>query len=124
MEKIRDSILEEEKKQLIYVGDGTPDFCAALKLQRGDILMARRNYPVWGLICRNRMFMEANIQDWTDGQELGSKLISLTGTVYSDKNGSLRLDQFTSVDCKFQTATASSEHGAYDYKTAPLPVHH
>ncbi|PQP92751.1 inorganic pyrophosphatase 2 [Prunus yedoensis var. nudiflora] len=48
LEKIQASVATDGKKhkQLIYVGDGAPDFCAGLKLDEGDFLMARRDFPI------------------------------------------------------------------------------
>lgn len=48
MGKIQDSVATDGKKhkQFIYVGDGAPDFCAGLKLDEGDFLMLRRDFPI------------------------------------------------------------------------------
>lgn len=68
---------EGKKKMIIYLGDGIGDFCPSLKLDNGDYVMPRKNFPVWDLICKNRSAIKAEIHEWGDGEEMGKMLLGL-----------------------------------------------
>ncbi|KAK4395157.1 Inorganic pyrophosphatase 1 [Sesamum angolense] len=68
IERIQASIAKEGKKRMIYLGDGSGDFCPSLKLKEGDFMMPRKNYPVWDLICENRALLRAEIHEWPTGR--------------------------------------------------------
>ncbi|MBA0836469.1 hypothetical protein Goarm_008681, partial [Gossypium armourianum] len=54
IERIQASLsMEDQKKTIIYLGDGLGDFCPTLKLGDGDYVMPRKGFPVWDLICNN-----------------------------------------------------------------------
>lgn len=108
MERIRASVSADQKKRFIYVGDGSPDLCASLKLEQGDFLMPRKNFPLWELICSNAMLIKANIQEWSDGEELGSMLLNLINTIIIEENCSVRPYPLVPVDCNFQTSSISA----------------
>ncbi|XVE88907.1 hypothetical protein DITRI_Ditri19aG0106600 [Diplodiscus trichospermus] len=46
IERIQASLSMEEKKKIIYLGDGLGDFCPSLKLGDGDYVMPRKNFPL------------------------------------------------------------------------------
>lgn len=71
---------EGKKNKIIYLGDGTGDFCPTLKLKETDFVMPRKNFPVWDLINQNRMLVKAEMHEWTDGEELASTLLRLIAT--------------------------------------------
>ncbi|XP_047314732.1 inorganic pyrophosphatase 2-like [Impatiens glandulifera] len=82
IEKMQASLVEEEmsmkKKRIIYLGDGAGDFCPSLRLREGvDFMMPRKNFPVWDLICKNRMLVKAEVHEWNDGEELERVLLFL-----------------------------------------------
>ncbi|OVA11339.1 Phosphatase PHOSPHO-type [Macleaya cordata] len=81
IERIQDSLFSEGKKQFIYIGDGTGDYCPSLKLREGDFVMPRKNYPVWDLICSNKLLLKAEIHEWSSGNELEEKLLRLINTI-------------------------------------------
>ncbi|KAL4334992.1 hypothetical protein GQ457_07G031380 [Hibiscus cannabinus] len=108
MERIQASL--EGKKKIIYLGDGNGDYCPTLRLGKSDCMMPRKNYPVWDLICRNPMLIEAEIQEWSDGEDLERVLLQLISMISVDA-------QFISVDCKLQTFSASNHS-----LPKPLPV--
>ncbi|KAJ4833284.1 hypothetical protein Tsubulata_013214 [Turnera subulata] len=120
MESIRKSIPGDADKLFIYVGDGTPDFCAALQLGGTDILMPRKNFPFWELICNNPMLIKANIQEWNDGMELGTILLNVSNTMITDQNSNERPDALIPVDCKSQTASISGPD-VYNRNVLPVP---
>jgi pyridoxal phosphate phosphatase PHOSPHO2 len=93
MKRIQASVSAEGEKQFIYVGDGKNDFCPALTLKETDALMPRKNFPLWELICNNKMLVEANIQEWSDWVELETKLHNLTNTIFIEEKCSVRADQ-------------------------------
>lgn len=79
MERIRASVSAGGiKKKLIYVGDGTPDFCAGLKLEEGDYLIPRKNFPIWEVICTKPMLIKAKIHEWSNWEELAAVLFKTT----------------------------------------------
>ncbi|PON76699.1 HAD-superfamily hydrolase, subfamily IB, PSPase-like [Parasponia andersonii] len=45
---MRASLSAQGKKRFIYVGDGRPDFCAGLKLEGDDYLLAQEGFPNLG----------------------------------------------------------------------------
>lgn len=105
MEKMRDSVSAKgKKKRMLYVGDGTPDFCAGLKLDGGDYLIPRKNFPIWDLICANTMIIKANIHEWSSWEELAALLINTTKTSFIED-----LDKCTTTsrDCKIQDTSST-----------------
>ncbi|XWS18870.1 hypothetical protein CRYUN_Cryun32bG0082000 [Craigia yunnanensis] len=58
----------EEKKTIIYLGDGLGDFCPSLKLRDEDYVMPRKNFAVWDLICKNRRLVKAEVCEWRNGE--------------------------------------------------------
>ena len=95
----------EEKKTIIYLGDGLGDFCPSLKLGDGDYVMPRKNFPVWDLICQNRRLIKAEVCEWSNGEEFEQVLLHLITKISTDKNNSTGINtaQLYSVDCKLQT---------------------
>ena len=96
LERMRASLLAEGKKRFIYVGDGTADFCAGLKLEEGDYMLPRKDFPVWDVICQNPLLIKAKILEWSDWEGLKTLLLNTVNTFV------LRADQVVLVDCKFQ----------------------
>ncbi|XP_050363968.1 inorganic pyrophosphatase 2-like [Argentina anserina] len=120
MEKIRALVLAE-KKQLIYVGDGAPDFCAGLKLNEGDVLMPRKNFPIYDLISANPLLIEAKIHEWSDWDELGTNLLNTLNNSLIDKSSNAETDQLVPLDCKHQN-TSISASSAHEAPKKALPV--
>uniref|UniRef100_A0A5B6YPZ4 Putative inorganic pyrophosphatase 2 n=1 Tax=Davidia involucrata TaxID=16924 RepID=A0A5B6YPZ4_DAVIN len=121
IERIQASISMEGKKKLIYLGDGSGDFCPSLKLKEGDYVMPRKNFPVWKLICENRAHIKAEIHEWCDGEELERVLLQLINTItMEEEKNNTNLAQLFSVDWKFQTIPMSA-HEAFPQA---LPVPH
>ncbi|KAH7523803.1 hypothetical protein FEM48_Zijuj06G0050800 [Ziziphus jujuba var. spinosa] len=112
MERIRASVSAEGiKKKLIYVGDGTPDFCAGLKLEEGDYLIPRKNFPIWEVICTKPMLIKAKIYEWSNWEELASVLIkTTTKTSFIEDKCSTRPDNLVPLDCKIQDSSMSAAH--------------
>lgn len=77
---------------MIYLGDGSGDFCPSLKLKDEDYVMPRKNFPVWDLICQNRSLVRAEIHEWNDGEELECVLLKLIETISLQESRSNRLD--------------------------------
>ncbi|MBA0836466.1 hypothetical protein Goarm_008680 [Gossypium armourianum] len=94
----------EGKKKIIYLGDGSGDYCPSLRLGEGDYVMPRKNFPVWDLICRNPMLIKADIHEWSDGEDLERVLLDIINMVSVEHNSA----QLFSVDCKLQTISTSN----------------
>ncbi|XP_039064946.1 inorganic pyrophosphatase 1-like [Hibiscus syriacus] len=101
--------LLEGKKRIIYLGDGSGDYCPSLKLGETDYMMPRKNFPVWDLICRNPVLIKAEIHEWSDGEELEKVLLGIINTVAVEEDED-KYSQLASavVDCKMQTISAST----------------
>lgn len=118
VERIRTSALAEGKKRFIYLGDGKGDYCPSLKLNEGDYVMPRKNYPVWDLICNDPQALKAKIHEWSDAEELEMVLLRLIDeSVSNDLNN---VAQLLSADFKFQAIPPSS----HEPLPKALPVPH
>ncbi|KAH0969484.1 hypothetical protein GBA52_028665 [Prunus armeniaca] len=121
--KIQASVAADGKKhkQFIYVGDGAPDFCAGLKLEEGDFLMPRRDFPIWDLISANPLFTKAKIYEWNECDELGAVLLNTVNAFFT-ANKSRSTDQLVPVDCKSQnSSTCLTAHEAFQ-NALPVPL--
>uniref|UniRef100_A0A2N9F755 Uncharacterized protein n=1 Tax=Fagus sylvatica TaxID=28930 RepID=A0A2N9F755_FAGSY len=118
MEKIRASVSAEGKKQFIYLGDGAADFCAGLKLEGGDVLMPRKNFPIWEIISTNQRLLTANIHEWNNGEDLETTLLKLLNSIFTEEKCSVRTDQLVEVNCKFLTSSITT----HDTFSNALPV--
>ncbi|XVF74439.1 hypothetical protein PTKIN_Ptkin13bG0110400 [Pterospermum kingtungense] len=49
-------------------------------------MMPRKNFPVWDLICKNPMFIKAEIHEWSDGEELELVLLQLINMISAEEN--------------------------------------
>jgi len=102
IERIQESISEEDKR-MIYLGDGSGDYCPSLRLKEKDFMMPRKNFPVWDLICKDPSLLKAEIHGWSDGEELEQVLLQLINRISMDQNS-----PFVSSDCKLQTLSVSA----------------
>ncbi|MBA0774799.1 hypothetical protein Gotri_009983 [Gossypium trilobum] len=126
IEKIQASLsMEDQKKTIIYLGDGLGDFCPSLKLGDGDFVMPRKDFPVWDLICKNRSLIKAQIYEWSDGEEFKSVLLRLISRIISidGNNTNANIGQLYSVDCKLNTMALPATTGHEAFPQA-LPVLH
>ncbi|XWS18892.1 hypothetical protein CRYUN_Cryun32bG0083900 [Craigia yunnanensis] len=105
IERIQASL--EGKKKIIYLGDGSGDYCPSLVLGEADYMMPRKNFPVWDLICRNPMLIKAEIHEWNDGEELERVLLQIINMISVEENYD-NSAQLISVDCKLQTISVST----------------
>ncbi|ONK79106.1 uncharacterized protein A4U43_C01F3000 [Asparagus officinalis] len=103
IERIQASTNSKEKKRFIYLGDGRGDYCPTLKLNEGDYVMPRKNYPVWDLITSNIGLIKAEIHEWSNGEELEKTLMQLVKSSTSA--------QLLSVDCKSQAKQLKTHEG-------------
>ncbi|CAL9105671.1 unnamed protein product [Musa textilis] len=106
IERIQASAFLEGRKRFIYLGDGKGDYCPSLRLNEGDRVMPRKNYPLWQLIVDNPQALRAGIHEWSNAEELERVLLRLINESASADRGST--SQLISVDCKFQTLPPSS----------------
>ncbi|KAK7835668.1 inorganic pyrophosphatase 2, partial [Quercus suber] len=96
----------EGNKRFIYLGDGSADFCASLKLEGGDFLMPRKDFPIWEIICTNQRLIKASIHEWSNGEDLETTLLKLLNSFFlEEEKSSVRTDQLVEVDCKFLTSS-------------------
>ncbi|TKY64392.1 Inorganic pyrophosphatase 2 [Spatholobus suberectus] len=113
IERIQDSISQEDNKRIIYLGDGSGDYCPSLRLKEKDFMMPRKNFPVWDLICKDPLLIKAEIHGWSDGEELEQVLLHLINKISMEENA-----QFISADCKLRTQSVS----AHEALPKVLPV--
>lgn len=118
VERIRDSVCTDKKKRVIYIGDGKGDFCPSSRLEEGDRVMPRKNFPLWDLICRNSSLLKAEVHEWSEASELERVLLQLIDKI-SIEDGNISA-QLLSADCKFQTIPIPS----HEVLPKALPVPH
>ncbi|KAG5016169.1 hypothetical protein AAZX31_08G193300 [Glycine max] len=106
IDRIQDSISQEGNKRMIYLGDGSGDYCPSLRLKERDYMMPRKNFPAWDLICKDPLLVKAEIHGWSDGEELEQVLLHLIAKISMEENS-----QFISSDCKLQTLSVSALEG-------------
>ncbi|XP_010047325.2 inorganic pyrophosphatase 2 isoform X1 [Eucalyptus grandis] len=105
MDKIRSPAFAKGKRRFVYVGDGAADFCAGMKLEEEDVLLPRKDFPVWDLICRSPTLIKARVLEWTDAAELETVLLSSVDTLGHTGNGSnVKAARVVPAACKFQTS--------------------
>ncbi|XP_071711336.1 inorganic pyrophosphatase 2-like [Rutidosis leptorrhynchoides] len=104
LERIRSTFMEEEKKRIIYLGDGEGDFCPSLKLSSNDYMMPRKDFPVSDLICKNRHLVNAKVHEWTDGGDMEQILLQIISLIISNEDIKIIDEDVTRLfDCKFET---------------------
>ncbi|KAK2654054.1 hypothetical protein Ddye_013910 [Dipteronia dyeriana] len=113
IERIQASLAKEgDKKKMIYLGDGSGDYCPSLKLKEDDHVMPRKNFPLWDLIFSNPNKIKAEIHEWTNGEELEKVLLQIINKISLDEEEegkSTRASQLLSAsDCKLQIISASA----------------
>ncbi|XP_015889132.4 thiamine phosphate phosphatase-like protein [Ziziphus jujuba] len=72
-------------RRIIYLGDGNGDFCPTLRLEKGDYIMPRKNFPLWNRIHGNRRLIKAEIHEWSNGEELEKVLHHLINTISTEE---------------------------------------
>ncbi|GMN35972.1 hypothetical protein TIFTF001_005671 [Ficus carica] len=116
MERIRATLSAEGKKRFVHAGDGIADFCAGLKLEEGDYLLPRKDFPVWDVICKNPTLIKANIREWSNWNEFETVLLNTVNRFLVADKSSVRADQHIPVDCKFHSSISGHQ--------SALPVPH
>ncbi|KAE8656254.1 Inorganic pyrophosphatase 2 [Hibiscus syriacus] len=110
--------LEDQKKTIIYLGDGLGDFCPSLKLGDGDYVMPRKGFPVWDLICKNESLTKPQICEWSNGEDLEIVLHHFITLISIEGNhSSANIAELYSVDCKQETMPLPAA-------SVPQPFHH
>ena len=109
---------------MIYLGDGSGDYCPSLKLKEEDRVMPRKNFPLWDLIFSNPIRIKAEIHEWTDGEELEKILLQIINKISlqeeeEEGKSTCASHLLSASDCKLQTITASA-HGALP-QALPVP---
>ncbi|GAV80258.1 Put_Phosphatase domain-containing protein [Cephalotus follicularis] len=118
IKRIQASISAEPRKKIIYVGDGSNDYCPCLKLAEGDYVMPRKNFPCWSLICENPTLIKADIHGWSDGDEFEHILVRIINTNLMEGNNNSAIALLFSPDYKMPTIFIAA-HEAFP---RPLPV--
>ncbi|KAK1577610.1 hypothetical protein Q3G72_023261 [Acer saccharum] len=114
IERIQASLAKEgDKKKMIYLGDGSGDYCPSLKLKEEDHVMPRKNFPLWDLIFSNPTRIKAEIHEWTDGEELEKVLLQIINKISLEEEeeegkSTCASQLLLASDCKFQTISASA----------------
>ncbi|WJX69818.1 3'(2'),5'-bisphosphate nucleotidase [Trifolium repens] len=103
MERLQNSLDEEGKKKIIYLGDGNGDFCPSLKLKESDYLMPRMNFPLCDLVSKNSNDIKAHVHDWMDGEELENVLLHILNKANIGKENNIVGPKIISIDCKLGT---------------------
>ncbi|KAF7820534.1 thiamine phosphate phosphatase-like protein [Senna tora] len=118
IDQIRGS-LPEKKRRFIYLGDGSGDYCPTLKLERGDFVMPRKNYPLWNRICNNPELVNAEVHEWSSGEELESILLNLIKKVTVVEDTTSDSCSMNSSEC-FERVQFSGQDALS--QTLPLPL--
>lgn len=104
IERIQSTFTTEEKKTIIYLGDGAGDFCPSLKLAEVDYMMPRKDFPVWSLICENRHLVKSKVHEWTNGEDFAQILLHIINSMISTEDIKNNVDNMSQIfDCKFET---------------------
>ncbi|GMI93737.1 phosphoethanolamine/phosphocholine phosphatase 1 [Hibiscus trionum] len=110
----------EEKKTIIYMGDGLGDFCPSTELGDGDYMLPRKDFPVWDMICQNRSLIKAGVWEWSNGDEFEHVLLHLITKICIDKSNTNGNTAQLYSDCKLQTIPGA----AYEAFSKTLNVPH
>nr|AFK48095.1 unknown [Lotus japonicus] len=106
MDRIQNSLdAAGKKKFMIYLGDGSGDFCPSLKLKDSDYLTPRTNFRLCDLVSKNSNAIKAEVHAWRDGAELENVLLHIINKTINGEgsNGTSGSTPIISVDCKFGT---------------------
>ncbi|KAK9030860.1 hypothetical protein V6N11_032266 [Hibiscus sabdariffa] len=96
----------EEKKTIIYMGDGL-DFCPSSKLGDRDYMLPRKDFPVWDMICRNRSLIKAEVCEWSNGDEFEQVLLHHITKIIEKNTPNGNTSQLCS-NCKLQTISGAA----------------
>ncbi|KAK0597493.1 hypothetical protein LWI29_025860 [Acer saccharum] len=123
IERIQASLAKEgDKKKMIYLGDGSGDYCPSLKLKEDDHVMPRKSFPLWDLIFSNPIRIKGEIHEWTDGEELEKVLLQIINKISlqeeEEGKSTCAAQLLSASDCKLQTISAS----AHEVLPQALPV--
>ncbi|KAF6141942.1 hypothetical protein GIB67_037910 [Kingdonia uniflora] len=109
----RESVSAEGRKRFIYLGDGKGDFCPSLKLEEGDHVMPKMDYPLCELICNEPLRMKEKVHRWSNGQEVENFLLHIIKTIIAEEIKNIDLSPVNSFNWKFST------NPVYPMKTFP-----
>ncbi|KAJ7963185.1 Inorganic pyrophosphatase [Quillaja saponaria] len=108
LERIQRSV-GKEGKRIIYLGDGSNDYCPSLKLKESDYVMPRKNFTLFKLISENPSLVKAEIHGWSDGEELERVLLQIIDTIcVEEKNNTTNPSKLIAADCKLGTINCST----------------
>jgi pyridoxal phosphate phosphatase PHOSPHO2 len=65
----------DQYNEMVYVGDGSNDFCAARTLGIKDIICPRQGYALEKMLKKEEECISAQIAPWQDGLDLVEKLL-------------------------------------------------
>ncbi|KAK2654043.1 hypothetical protein Ddye_013899 [Dipteronia dyeriana] len=124
IERIQASLAKEgDKKKLIYLGDGSGDYCPSLKLKEDDHVMPRKKFPLWDLIFSNPIRIKAEIHEWSDGEVMEKVLLQIinkTSVEVEQGKSTCAAQLFSASDCKLQTISASAHEALPQALPVPL----
>ncbi|CAK8535899.1 unnamed protein product [Lathyrus sativus] len=108
IEKFQSSLDEEGEKNMIYLGDGSGDFCPSLKLKESDYLMPRMNFALCDLVSKNSNDIKAHVHGWRDGGELENVLLHIINKINIDYGNNIVGPKVMSLDCKMGTISTEA----------------
>ncbi|KAF0919626.1 hypothetical protein E2562_030740 [Oryza meyeriana var. granulata] len=106
--------------RFIYLGDGRGDYCPSLRLGREDLVMPRKGFPVWDLICEDPALLQAELHPWSDGAEMEETLLRLVARVLIEEES--KLPRPLPLDCNLELLPAAVQDGLP--MPAPLRISH
>ena len=65
---------------VVYIGDGTADYCAALQLSKSDFVLVRKGYSLQKRIESSGDSLEARYILWEFGSEIANFMIEMMGS--------------------------------------------
>ncbi|MCO5568215.1 hypothetical protein L7F22_021911 [Adiantum nelumboides] len=74
------SEMAQDKRRIIYVGDGCGDFCPTLRLTEGDCVLPREDYPLLAMLMQSMPKVKASIYPWGTAKIMEETLVTLIET--------------------------------------------
>lgn len=102
MDQISASASSSGRRRFIYLGDGNGDFCPTMRLLKCDHVMPRKNYPLWNRVCSNQVLVKAQVHEWSNGNELETKLVDLIRKISNQEISGADSNISNSFDIKNQ----------------------
>ncbi|KAF9967627.1 hypothetical protein BGZ70_008839 [Mortierella alpina] len=109
-------------EQVVYMGDSTNDFCPSTRLQRNDVVLARRGLLLEKEIRENKDLVQANVVYWDNAVDVLEATQSILGAFHtstassSSSSATLRTDKRSSEQTHSTVESSDSKRYAQAVK--------